>query len=312
MTEAAPIPTGPASRGDGHYNHRSFSYGGHAGKNYFGQQYNLSGNQSFGNGNIAYLSQGVQGITFHQDSPYHGQTRTSSVSSTQYPSFNNLQASFWAGNNPMMLAAHQPFPGAHGHASMFNPNHYLPHGYGQGNENSPMSQGWNSANASAEVPSLITPRRESISSTGNDTPATPVYPPYHAMTHGGVTILNRSPNGNYTASTPSPLQMLAQYGMPMVKLPEAETISPRLKLLVTKQPAIPRAIPAPSSPNKPLDRSLENPRGETNVYIRGLMPETSDDMLDNWGRRFGDVKSSKSIIDHSTGLCKGYVTSSSW
>ncbi|KAF2226903.1 hypothetical protein BDZ85DRAFT_190593 [Elsinoe ampelina] len=76
--------------------------------------------------------------------------------------------------------------------------------------------------------------------------------------------------------------------------------------LVTKEPIIPPAIPAPSSPLKPLDRALENPRGETNVYIRGLMPETSDEMLETWGRRFGDIKSSKSIIDHVTGMCKGF------
>jgi len=56
---------------------------------------------------------------------------------------------------------------------------------------------------------------------------------------------------------------------------------------------------------KPLDRSLENPHGVTNVYIRGLRPETSDEMLQQIASRFGDIVSSKSIIDHTTGLCKG-------
>lgn len=206
----------------------------------------------------------------------------------------------------MMLAGQQPFTGnGSAHPSAMYTPQYMAQGYVQAHDNSPISQGWTPTHVGAELPTLITPRRESISSAENDTPGTPLYPPYHAMTHGGVTILNRSPSGTYTTSTPSPLQMLAHYGM-MAKVPEVETISPRLKMLVTKDPLIPRAIPAPSSPLKPLDRALENPRGETNVYIRGLMPETSDEMLDTWGRRFGDIKSSKSIIDHSTGLCKGF------
>jgi hypothetical protein len=80
--------------------------------------------------------------------------------------------------------------------------------------------------------------------------------------------------------------------------------------LVHKEPPIPRAIPAPSSPLKPLDRSLENKTGETNVYIRGLLPETTDDMLLEWGNRFGDIQSSKSIIDLKSNLCKGHVFTS--
>lgn len=103
--------------------------------------------------------------------------------------------------------------------------------------------------------------------------------------------------------------MMGPYGMPIAKQPERSDVSPRIKLLVQREPPIPRAIPAPSSPLKPLDRALENQRGETNVYIRGLLPETTDEMLEAWGTRFGDIKSSKSIIDMNSGLCKGYVTS---
>ena len=102
--------------------------------------------------------------------------------------------------------------------------------------------------------------------------------------------------------------MVGPYGMtaPKQQLEQAD-VSPRLKLLMAQEPAIPRAIPAPSSPLKPLDRALENQRGETNVYIRGLLPETTDENLEAWGSRFGDIKSSKSIIDLNTGLCKGYA-----
>ena len=296
-----------ASKSHGSYANRTFSYGRPAARGVYGHQYSMPSNA---NNAMAYLTQGMQAFSM-QDSPYHTQGRASSVSgsSAHYPHFSlggNLQPALWNQNNHMMLAAQQQYNGnASSHtSSMYNPQ-YMAQGYGATHENSPISSGWTPTHASNDLPTLITPRRESISSAENDTPGTPIYPTYHAMTHGGVTILNRSPSGTYTTSTPSPLQMLAQYGLAMPKVPEIEAISPSLKMLVTTEPAIPRAIPAPSSPPKPLDRSLENPRGETNVYIRGLMPETSDEMLDTWGRRFGDIKSSKSIIDHSTGLCKG-------
>lgn len=293
---------------DNPYNHRSLSYGGHGGKTQFGQHYNIPSVQPVTNASMAFLSQGMRSMGF-RDSPYSGQGRDQSINTPTAPytaAYNLNPVAFWAGNNQMMLANQQHFHNpANAHSSAMYTPHYITNGPGVTHDHSPISQGWTPTHPGAEVPTLITPRRESVSSAENDTPGTPNYPAYHSMPQSGVTILNRSPSGTFTHSTPSPLQMLAQYGMPMTKVPEMEAISPRLKMLVTKEPCIPPAIPAPSSPLKPLDRALENTRGETNVYIRGLMPETSDEMLDIWGRRFGDIKSSKSIIDHSTGLCKG-------
>ncbi|KAI6794254.1 RNA-binding domain-containing protein [Hortaea werneckii] len=214
-------------------------------------------------------------------------------------------------------ASQYVFPGAYANANT-SPNMYAAHasqympqmnyqGY-QHHDNSPLSQNWTpiTAGAAAEVPTLITPgRRDSVSSNENDQPATPSYAGYPGFPHAGVAI-NRSPSGVFTHSTPSPTSMMGPYGMAVAKQPELSDVSPRIKLLVSREPAIPRAIPAPSSPLKPLDRALENHRGETNVYIRGLLPETTDDMLEAWGSRFGDIKSSKSIIDLNTGLCKGF------
>ncbi|KXT08994.1 hypothetical protein AC579_73 [Pseudocercospora musae] len=209
------------------------------------------------------------------------------------------------------------FPGSYGGANVQSPGMYTPHGtqympqlnYGgyQQHDNSPLSQNWTptTAGATGEVPTLITPRRDSISSNENDQPTTPSYAGYPGFAHSGVAI-NRSPSGVFTHSTPSPTSMIGPYGMPVAKQPEQSEVSPRIKLLISREPAIPRAIPAPSSPLKPLDRALENQRGETNVYIRGLLPETTDEMLEQWGTRFGDIKSSKSIIDLNTHLCKGF------
>lgn len=201
-----------------------------------------------------------------------------------------------------------PFAAPQGHSSaMYTPGgqHVAQH-FVQGHDNSPASQDWTPSQHTIDMPFLITPGRDSISSAEGEDPGTPSYANYPAFPiPGGVSVMNRSPNGNYTTSTPSPLQAMA-YGMPMQKAPSREVIPHRLQLLVRKEPAIPPAVPAPSSPLKPLDRALENVRGETNVYIRGLLPETSDEMLENWGKRFGDIKSSKSIIDHTTRLCKGF------
>ncbi|PVH94928.1 hypothetical protein DM02DRAFT_660611 [Periconia macrospinosa] len=197
-------------------------------------------------------------------------------------------------------------PGMYNHAGAFVPQYSQ---YGQAMvENSPMAAGWTSRVSSGEMPPLMTPRRDSISSNENDAPGTP-YASGGLYRYGtSAAIVDRSPNGVYNSSaTPSPSQ-LAQYQLvhPLQKQVAVPQLNPRILQLLTKDPPIPRAIPAPSSPLKPLDRSLENKTGETNVYIRGLLPETTDDMLQAWGKRFGDIQSSKSIIDVKTNQCKGF------
>jgi len=169
-------------------------------------------------------------------------------------------------------------------------------------ENSPPSQVWpGSRVSSGEVPSLATPRRSSSSSNEQDIPGTPFtqytgYGDYRA----GVAVVDQSPHSLYGNWTPSPPNA---YGKTQVASP----VPPRIQLLVQQHPAIPRAIPAPFSPIEPLDRSLENPNGVTNVYVRGLLPDTNDEILHKLASRFGEIVSSKAIIDLNTGTCKGYV-----
>jgi hypothetical protein len=196
--------------------------------------------------------------------------------------------------------------------SMYNhPAAYMTQGayqYGQAVENSPMPPGWTGRFASGEMPSLMTPRRDSVSSNENDIPGTPYGSGGMYRYGAGTTIMDRSPSAVYTNSaTPSPSSLAHPYQLmaPMVKQQVMPTLPAHLLALVHEEPPIPRAIPAPSSPHKPLDRSLENKSGETNVYIRGLLPETTDEMLQTWGKRFGDIQSSKSIIDMKSQLCKG-------
>jgi len=195
---------------------------------------------------------------------------------------------------------HHPYMPSH-HAYGNAP--YIPHA-----PTTDSGSGWSTRVASdgSFMPNLV--RRGSISSNEEPHPSTP-YNAGHG--YGGqyntVAIMDRSPRGAAyptNTSTPSPSQFLTPgYGMPKY-IPPAP-ISMQISIALKKEPVIPPAIPAPSSPAKPLDRCLENKNGETNVYIRGLCPETNDETLAEWGSRFGDIQSSKAIIDHKTGMCKG-------
>jgi hypothetical protein len=237
--------------------------------------------------------------------------------------YNNVPMSqgqaMWVPNQHVLGSMYQVMPGAQQQAGMaHSPSMYSHNGtfvpqaayqYSQAVvDNSPMAPGWASRMSAADMPSLMTPRRDSVSSNEPDIPGTPYGSSGMYRYGAGATIMDRSPSGVYTSSaTPSPSQMAHSYQLmaPVQKQQAMPTLPPHLLALVHQEPPIPRAIPAPSSPHKPLDRSLENKTGETNVYIRGLLPETTDEMLHGWGRRFGDIQSSKSIIDLKTNLCKG-------
>ena len=206
------------------------------------------------------------------------------------------------GNPYMPNGSHQGQNGFQSSPGVYNPagNNFVGNGAYQTSymNNSPS---WNSSRVpSSDVPSLITPRRDSGSSNEHEVPGTPFtqYTGYGGM-RGDIAVMDNSPNSVYW-STPSPTSGRLPVGKPNVT-----PISPDLQYLCEKEPQIPRAVPAPYSPNKPLDRALENPHGVTNVYIRGLQPNTTDEMLYSLACRFGDIVSSKSIIDHATGCCKG-------
>ena len=80
-----------------------------------------------------------------------------------------------------------------------------------------------------------------------------------------------------------------------------------LEALTQQEPAIPRAVPAMwTNPSEvTLAKCLENREGITNVYIRGFLPETSDELLHDYSVRFGKIERCKAIVDLDTGLCKG-------
>ena len=174
--------------------------------------------------------------------------------------------------------------------------------------NTPHSQSWlSSQHVPREVPGLTGPRRNSWSSNEETGPQTPLYSMSGPAGYQPTVVYNgHSPN---TWSTPSP--HVAKYATPQVgRTRDGDYEYMDFESLTHQEPKIPRAIPAIHSFNDgrgTLDKILDNPHSTTNVYIRGLPPDTTDEMLHQYGARFGDIVTAKSIIDHPTRTCKGYV-----
>ncbi|OLN81242.1 Sporulation-specific protein 5 [Colletotrichum chlorophyti] len=142
-------------------------------------------------------------------------------------------------------------------------------------------------------------------STTESAPTTPFY--------NGIGKNDKGPRVASAYTTPSPQQMV---GTNMFIEPAAKhavipiPVDRNLEELIKKEPIIPKAVPAvftPATQMKTLDQSLENRiPGNRNVYIRGLHPTTDDELLYRFASRFGEVETSKAIIDTSTGACKGF------
>jgi len=71
-----------------------------------------------------------------------------------------------------------------------------------------------------------------------------------------------------------------------------------------------RTMPTASQSSSSSQSSTQNSYGEqlskTNLYIRGLTPNTTDKDLVNLCQQFGKIVSTKAIIDQNTNKCKGY------
>lgn len=119
------------------------------------------------------------------------------------------------------------------------------------------------------------------------------YPITHQFTHPANTF------GQYL---PGPIQ-------PMKTSDNKDYEMVNLDHIVQQDPPIPRAVPAlwTNQEDMTLAKCLQNPEGITNVYLRGFMPDTTDEDLHRWASRFGEIESCKAIIDQDTGKCKGCV-----
>lgn len=125
--------------------------------------------------------------------------------------------------------------------------------------------------------------------------------------YGAMTNLDSSGFSNYTMNN-IPQGGQANLQFQMMKTPTGYILQD-LESLVQQEPAIPRAVPAmwTNPTDLTLAKCLENREGITNVYIRGFLPETTDEMLHAYAGRFGKIDRCKAIVDLDTGLCKGFV-----
>jgi hypothetical protein len=148
-------------------------------------------------------------------------------------------------------------------------------------------------------------------STDESTSGTPYYGSMALRDHGThIAAVDRSP----IYSTPSPQLQIPHIGQqvpkPLLYKNFAHNVNADIGGLLQEHPAIPHAVPAVFTPRenmRTLEQSLSNPIfGNRNVYIRGLHPNTDDITLAAYAARFGQVETSKAIIDTSTGACKGY------
>lgn len=221
------------------------------------------------NHDVGDLSQGLRGMQL-QGSAFGGTTRPNHQVSTP-PSVTGsvqLNGSMPFVYNNQLLFTDGQFVNGHGQNNLPTPPgaSYTNNGYyGYAPSYAPS---WNTSRVpSGDVPSLVTPRRGSSSSNENDLPGTP----FTQYTGGygnsnGLALVDHSPNSFGAWSTPSPSQ--ARFGLP--KSGAVAFIPLSLQILCQQEPAIPRAVPAPYSPQKPLDQRLVNRHGITSECYNGL------------------------------------------
>ncbi|KAL2056172.1 hypothetical protein ABVK25_003815 [Lepraria finkii] len=179
--------------------------------------------------------------------------------------------------------------------------HGMPHDGMPTGPHTPRNHPWTSAQSMHQIPELVAPRRRSWSSNEEASPQTPLdgYQP-------AVVVFGHSPTT--WSTTPSPIQ--AQFPQQIAKDADGVPMYADFWAWTQKDPAIPPPVPAvhsgPDGGRGTLDKILDNRNGTTNVYIRGLQPNTTDEMLGGYGVRFGPNVSQKAIIELSNNTCKGY------
>ncbi|KAH6668640.1 sporulation-specific protein [Plectosphaerella plurivora] len=203
-----------------------------------------------------------------------------------------------------------PYLSSHGQMPAYMPYPIMPYTPGRGHSGSALQDRTNRAGhgGHGEVPGLE--NRRGSYSTNESTPATPFFAGVPKHDHHGprVAVHDRS---SYTTPSPQQVGGVNMYQDTAIKHTVVNVpVDRNLDEILRQDPPVPRAVPAvftPASQMKSLEQSLDNRiPGNRNVYIRGLHPTTDDELLFKYASRFGDVETSKAIIDTSTGACKGF------
>ena len=214
----------------------------------------------------------------------------------------------YSGPNNVSHSGYQQYSPAYQMAAA-HPNYYqqaayqaMPQSGITNGPRTPRNNAWVPAQGIQQIPELVAPRRSSWSSNEELSPQTPL-----DAYNQAVLISGQSPTT--WSTTPSPIQAQYPYNLKVAKAPDGVYAYYDFWKWTQQDPAIPPPVPAIHSGQDggrgSLDKILDNRNGTTNVYIRGLQPNTDDKMLEGYGRRFGDIVSQKAIIEMSTGTCKG-------
>ncbi|MCJ1313353.1 hypothetical protein MMC25_007031 [Agyrium rufum] len=269
--------------------------------------------QAFNNLNVGALN--TSGHLGHNLSSYggnlvsNGPVTQANGNGGMYYSLGNGRFVFANGNQAPQAANNPGYP-----LNSSNPQYLQQTGYQLSQPLSasvtPPGQGWMMARQpSSEVPELSGPRRSSWSSNEENGPHTPFFSATSQGAFQPGIITEQSPN-IWSTTPPADLhQGFVNLPTPLAKCADGNYQVMDLDSMCQKHPAIPRPIPAIFSGEKgrgTLEKSLKNDVGTTNVYIRGLPPNTTDEMLHSYGARFGEIDSAKSMLDQHTGACKGF------
>lgn len=158
-----------------------------------------------------------------------------------------------------------------------------------------------------EIPDLAAPRRNSLSSNEESGPKTP----FNLGNYTNGTGHNAYQDANSLSpwTEPSPVQLSRNFPFEQIwRTPSGGYEYVDYYAKTREAPVIPVAVPAKMTKDSgrgTFDKILDNEHGTTNVYIRGLHPDTTDEKLHGYGSRFGDIASCKAIIDLNSGFCKG-------
>ncbi|KAG4305545.1 hypothetical protein PORY_001101 [Pneumocystis oryctolagi] len=138
---------------------------------------------------------------------------------------------------------------------------------------------------------------------------------YHSIPAAGI-ISNPVINTNTFTDTPGAYRYPAHVQHPSISSVYSSSssqpptpLSPQIAGMIAAGPPVPAPVPSifpgPTYYDT-LESSLQNPNKTTNVYIRGLPPDTTDESLYVLASRFGKIHSSKAILDTQSGTCKGF------
>ena len=254
---------------------------------------------SFGNINLRNTTSVGQGKDACAGPALNGQTANALLGQQHVASmlYQLPDGTFVPGNyqhytDPYSISLSQPRQYQQAYNGVLNNN--IPNG-----PHTPRNHAWITSQNMHQIPEL---RRSSLSSNEEASPQTPLdgYQP--------TVVFNHSPPTWDT--TPSPIQAQHPYNQQVAKDRDGVPMYLNFWAWTQQEPSIPPPVPAmysgPDGGRGSLDKILDNRNGTTNVYIRGLQPNTTDEMLGGYGRRFGPIVSQKAIVEMSNPkLCKG-------